>query len=325
MYSTEELQFILNSAFKKEKFLSEPKELYEPFRYILSFGGKRLRPLLVLLSCDMFGGKINHAIAPAIAIELFHNFTLMHDDIMDNAPIRRGKTTVHEKFNTNTAILSGDVMMVYAYRYLIKNLHPHILKNVLETFNETAIKVCEGQQLDMNYETQEATIRQYLKMIELKTAMLIAGSLKIGALISGASEKNTRLIFEFGKDIGIAFQLQDDILDTFGDGGKIGKKIGGDIVQNKKTFLYLKALELADVKTKRKLKQLYLIKPFVSSDKKVKDVIRIFAELNILSHAEKLKQNYLKSANQSLDSITIPQKKKMLIKKMSAQLLNREN
>lgn len=329
VFSIKELHSILHSTFEKEKFSFQPKELYEPFNYILSLGGKRLRPLLVLMSCDMFGGKIEDAISPAIGIELFHNFTLMHDDIMDKAPLRRGKPTVHKKFNTNIAILSGDVMFAYAYQYMLK-VNEKVLPGIFKTFNDTAIKVCEGQQWDMNYETQQATIEQYLKMIELKTAALLAGSLKIGALVGATEsvaptiEDDIENIYEFGKNIGIAFQLQDDILDTFGDGKKVGKQVGGDIIQGKKTFLYLKAMELADKKSRQELTHLYFDKSIIKKQK-VEKVISIFNELKILQYAEKMKMKFLVKANQSLNAIRIPNGRKTEIRKIAGLLLNRES
>ena len=230
----------IEEALKAKNYGSNPKELYEPIAYIMSLGGKRLRPVLVFMACDFFDGDISQALHPAIAIELFHNFTLVHDDLMDNAPLRRNQPTVHEKWNSSIAILSGDVMMVRAYQELCQ-AKVNYLPELLKVFSETAVKVCEGQQYDMNYESmQKVSIAQYLKMIELKTAVLLGGALKIGSIVGGAKEEEAQLLFDFGKNIGIAFQLQDDILDVYADAAKFGKQKGGDIIANKKTYLLLK-------------------------------------------------------------------------------------
>jgi len=238
------------------KLPEEPKKLYEPIRYTLSLGGKRMRPVLLLLGCDLFDGNIEKAISAALAVELFHNFTLMHDDIMDNAPLRRNQPTTHQKWNKNVAILSGDLMLVKAYE-LLNSCETENLSGILNVFNEAATKVCEGQQMDMDFEEKETIfIDEYIKMISLKTAALLAGSLKIGAILGGASADDSRKLQEFGKHIGIAFQLQDDLLDVFGNPEKFGKTVGGDIIANKKTFLFLKAFELADALQKRTLQNL---------------------------------------------------------------------
>ena len=233
-----------------QKFSAElyitPAELYEPVRYMLSIGGKRIRPLFVLMSCNLFGGKTKDAIPSALAIELFHNFTLIHDDIMDNATLRRNNLTVHSKWNNNIAILSGDVMMIQAYQSIAESkLLSRIFDSVLSVFNQMAIKICEGQQLDLNYEQErKISIPQYYKMIELKTAVLLASCMKIGSLTGGATKEDANNLYEFGKNIGMAFQLQDDLLDVYGDTEKFGKQKGGDIIANKKTFLLCKAQEL---------------------------------------------------------------------------------
>ena len=236
----------IEAALKDKKYGSNPKELYEPIAYIMSLGGKRLRPVLVFIATDMFDGDAAKALHPALAIELFHNFTLVHDDLMDKAPLRRNQPTVHEKWNNNIAILSGDAMMVRAYQELCL-ADPSMLPQLLEIFSDTAVKVCEGQQYDMNYESMtKVSIQQYIKMIELKTAVLLGGALKIGAVIGGAREEDAQRLYDFGKHIGIAFQLQDDILDVYADAAKFGKQKGGDIIANKKTYLLLKAIEMAE-------------------------------------------------------------------------------
>ncbi|RYE17915.1 MAG: polyprenyl synthetase family protein [Sphingobacteriales bacterium] len=267
MKKLNELQDIIIDGISQLSYPARPAELYQPISYILSIGGKRLRPALVLMACDMFGGDVNAAVKPALAIEVFHNFTLMHDDIMDNAPLRRGKVTVHEKWNSNIAILSGDVMMVEANK-LIMQVDDRILRTVMTIFNETAQGVCEGQQFDMNFEQDnQVSIDGYLGMIRLKTAVLLGGALKIGALIGGADAANAENLYQFGVNLGIAFQLQDDILDVYGDPEKFGKQVGGDIISNKKTFLLIKATELAKEQESTDLAQWVATKDFNTTEK----------------------------------------------------------
>ena len=264
----------VNQALDSLSLDKEPKELYDPIKYTLDLGGKRIRPALLLLANDLFGGTDDKAINSALAIEVFHNFTLVHDDIMDDAPLRRGKDTVYKKWDTNIAILSGDVMLVQAIQLLSKNNHAH-LHDVLNIFNTTAIQVCEGQQMDMNFETSSSVaIDDYLKMIELKTAVLVAASLKIGAILGQASSDSSHHIYEFGKNLGIAFQLMDDILDLYGNPEKVGKRVGGDVIANKKTYLLLKAQELATGKTKKDL-DFCLTSSALTSEQKVEKVTAI--------------------------------------------------
>src|SRR3978361_2125846 len=245
MKKLKELQLLIEQALAELEVPQYPAELYEPIKYILSLGGKRMRPALLLMACDLFGGDVKKAISAALAIEVFHNFTLMHDDIMDNAPLRRGKTTVHERWNNNVGILSGDVMLIEGYKLMMQVDQP-LLRPILNIFNETAVGVCEGQQLDMEFETRNNVgIDEYITMIRLKTAVVLGGALKIGALIGGASTADATLMHTFGEQLGIAFQWQDDILDVYGDPEKCGKQVGGDIISNKKTYLLLKALESA--------------------------------------------------------------------------------
>lgn len=288
-----EYQKLIEDALKGRSYGAHPRELYEPIEYIMSLGGKRMRPVLVLMACDFFDGDVQQALSPSIAIELFHNFTLVHDDIMDKAPLRRGKETVHVKWNDNIAILSGDAMMVRAYQELCKFDHA-LLPALLEIFSDTAAKVCEGQQLDMNYErVAKVSIPNYIKMIELKTAVLLGGALKIGALIGGAREEDAQRLYNFGKHIGIAFQLQDDILDVYADADKFGKQKGGDIIANKKTYLLLKAIEMAE--SNRYLKeelQQWIAAPHFDAKEKVEAVTNIYNFLNVkeLARAEMKKQ-----------------------------------
>src|ERR1700744_2149787 len=254
MKKLEDLQQIISEAVDKQTFPHYLAALYEPISYILSIGGKRMRPALLLMACDLFGGDVDDALAPALAIEVFHNFTLMHDDIMDNAPLRRGRTTVHERWNKNVAILSGDVMLIEGYK-LMMQVKDHLLRQILDIFNNTAVGGCAGQQVDMEFEERnDVQIDEYINMIRLKTAVVLGGALKIGALIGGADTEDAVLLQAFGEQLGVAFQLQDDILDVFGDPEKFGKQVGGDILSNKKTFLLLKALELADDGQSQELK-----------------------------------------------------------------------
>lgn len=235
---------LIEKTLHEQSFDSNPIELYEPISYILGLGGKRLRPAMVLAACELFEGDIDKALLPALAIEVFHNFSLVHDDIMDDASLRRGQKTVHEKWNSNIAILSGDAMLVKAYQY-IAEVDPKILPEVLEIFSQTALEICEGQQMDMNFESrQDVPEAEYLEMIRLKTAVLLGAALQIGALIGGASSQSAASLYKFGINAGLAFQVQDDLLDAFGDPEKVGKKAGGDILQDKKTLLMIYAKEL---------------------------------------------------------------------------------
>ncbi|MEK6614585.1 MAG: polyprenyl synthetase family protein [Bacteroidota bacterium] len=303
-----------------------PAELYEPIRYMLSLGGKRIRPLFVLLACDLFGGKMDDAIYSALAIELFHNFTLVHDDIMDNAPLRRNQPTVHQKWNSSTAILSGDVMMVKAYQLISKSkMHDAILP----VFNKMAAEVCEGQQWDLNYEhANKISITQYFKMIELKTAVLFAASMKIGALLGGGKGENIKNIYEFGKNIGIAFQLQDDLLDVYGEEKKFGKQRGGDIIANKKTFLLLKARELTSNHhyLKEELEQWIGVKTSNEKDtsKKVKAVTCIYDFVNIKKITKEEISSFHRKAIAALEKVSARVKKKKHLIDFTTILLKRE-
>jgi geranylgeranyl diphosphate synthase type II len=314
----------VNQALDSLSLDKEPKELYAPIKYTLDIGGKRIRPALLLLANDLFGGTDDKAINSALAIEVFHNFTLVHDDIMDDAPLRRGKDTVYKKWNTNIAILSGDVMLVQAIQLLSKNNHAH-LHDVLNIFNTTAIQVCEGQQMDMNFETSSSVaIDDYLKMIELKTAVLVAASLKIGAILGQASSDSSHHIYEFGKNLGIAFQLMDDILDLYGNPEKVGKRVGGDVIANKKTYLLLKAQELATGKTKKDL-DFCLTSSALTSEQKVEKVTAIFNELNIKKLANEEMNLFYNTAISHLDSIDALDEKKQVFETFAKNLMNRES
>ena len=323
MYTKEELQDIISAAFNRASFRFEPSSLYNPIEYMMDLGGKRLRPLLTLMSCDMFGGEIENALAPAIGLELFHNFTLLHDDIMDVAPLRRGRETVYKKWNTNSAILSGDTLFVMAYEYVTKT-NSSLLPEVLELFNDTARKVCEGQQYDMDYEHRtDVSIEDYIRMIRLKTAVLIACSLKLGAIIAGAPASDADLIYTFGEHLGLAFQLQDDYLDVFGEVKKFGKEIGNDIVTNKKTFLYLKAFELAKAESLEKLNE-HFHKKTIKQAEKINMITGIYRELHIDAMTRLLIDDYFSKALAVLSDISIEEGKKKFLLELAGQMVNRE-
>lgn len=315
----------IEDALKDKKYGSNPKELYEPISYIMSLGGKRLRPVLVFIAADIFDGDTSKALHPALAIELFHNFTLVHDDLMDKAPLRRNQPTVHEKWNSNIAILSGDAMMVRAYQELCL-ADPTMLPQLLEIFSDTAVKVCEGQQYDMNYESMtKVSIQQYIKMIELKTAVLLGGALKIGAAIGGAREEDAQRLYDFGKHIGIAFQLQDDILDVYADAAKFGKQKGGDIIANKKTYLLLKALEMAESNRymKEELRQ-WIAAPQFDAKEKVEAVINIYNFLNVKELARTEMQKHYELALTFLKDIPVDDAKKKSLVNFAESLMVRE-
>jgi len=316
---------LIDNALKDKQYGSYPKELYDPISYVMSLGGKRLRPLLVLMGNDLFGGDTEKAIHPAIAIELFHNFTLVHDDIMDKAPLRRNQTTVHKKWNENVAILSADAMMVKAYQELCK-ADFNFLPTLLDIFSDTALKVCEGQQLDMNYETQtKVSILNYLKMIELKTAVLLGGSLKIGAILGGANQTDSQTMYDFGKHVGIAFQLQDDILDIFGDSEKFGKQKGGDIISNKKTYLLLKALEMVEGnKYMKEELHLWINAPVFEPSEKVEAVTNIYNFLNVRELANKEMEKQYAIGMSLLNSLHVADDKKKNIINFTDSLMVRE-
>jgi len=324
MRQVEELQKMFLSYLETESFDQPPQELYQPVNYILQLGGKRLRPVLLLMGANLFTQNFKNALPAALAIEIFHNFSLVHDDIMDKAPLRRGQPTVHIRYGQNAGILSGDVMLILTYQYLSKLSNPSQLPQILETFNRLAIEVCEGQQYDMNFETQSSVeISDYLRMIELKTSVLIAGALKIGAIIGGGGEKDATELYEFGRNVGIAFQLQDDILDTFGDPEKFGKKTGGDIVQNKKTFLLLKAMELANESEKKTLNH-WINQDNGSESEKINAVTQIYKQLNVQQLATELMERYLLTAFDHLEAVGVEKSRKNILKKLANQLMMRE-
>ena len=309
------------SFLNKKIYLKEPVNLYEPIDYILQLGGKRLRPILTLMTCDIFNGNVKDAYDAALAIEVFHNFTLIHDDIMDSAPIRRGKATVHKKWNINSGILSGDAMMIVAYQCL-ENYEPVIFKKLMLLFNKTALEVCEGQQYDMDFETRNnVSIAEYLTMITYKTSVLVAAAMQMGAIIANTKDEEAEAIYNFGLNLGIAFQLQDDYLDTFGDEAIFGKQIGGDITENKKTFLFLKALEISNTEDREQLLRLY--NSIDNNYKKVRDVTQIFEKNKIPEITVKEIEFYTNKAFIILEKLSISEEKKLVLKNFGLNLMNR--
>jgi len=320
MQSFEQLLTAFEKRFKVRHFPDNPETLYDPAQYILGIGGKRVRPVLCLMGNELFDDIKPSAWEAATAVELFHNFTLIHDDIMDQAPLRRGMETVHTKYGTNTALLAGDVVMIMAYEHL-KKIDPQILPQILSIFNKTALEVSEGQQLDMDFEKRaEVSLDEYLQMITLKTSVLLAGSLQIGALIGGAGEGNARHIYEFGKNLGIAFQVQDDYLDAFGDPEKFGKQVGGDILANKKTFLMIQALKTASVNDKNRLIELQSM----NIPEKVQEVLEIFKKSGVDEWAMTLKNNYIEKAFEHLEAIAVIGHRKEPLRELATFLVQRQ-
>jgi Geranylgeranyl pyrophosphate synthase len=321
MHSFEQLAKQFAEHFNQPLFPSAPASLYDASHYFLKMGGKRIRPVLCLMGNELFDEIKPDAWSVATAVELFHNFTLIHDDIMDRAPLRRGMETVHKKYGDSTAILAGDVMQVAAYEQLNK-IQSSYLHQILGLFNKTARQVCEGQQLDMDYEKMEAVAHdQYLQMIELKTSVLLAASLKMGAILGGAGERNQNLLYEFGRKLGLAFQVQDDYLDAFGDPEKFGKQVGGDIRANKKTFLLIHALETANEERKRELKSLLE----TDREDKVQTVINLFRDCGIDDWALELKNRFLDEAFQHLEDIAVLSARKKPLKELALFLVQREH
>ncbi len=313
-----------NQYLQLNRFSKAPESLYAPIDYIMQMGGKRFRPLLVLMAYKLWHDEVEKALPAALAVELFHNFSLVHDDIMDEAPLRRGNPSVHIKYGLNAGILSGDVMLIYVYA-LLQQLEIGGKNNeLIGHFNEVAIKVCEGQQYDIDFEAQQqVSIPGYIKMIEYKTAVLMGGALRMGALIAGAPETDQHHLNEFGRQIGIAFQIQDDLLDTFGDPAKFGKKVGGDIVQNKKTFLVLKALELAEQPTQDRL--IHLLNTETEDEKaKIDEVTALFNQLDIRDHTLKAMESYLDKGFEHLRQVSVLPERKALLETTAKSFVSRE-
>lgn len=319
-----ELQELVSKRIKEKKYSKYPEQLYDPLDYIMGLGGKRMRPVLVLLAHHLYSENHEEAIEAAIAVETFHNFSLIHDDIMDAAPIRRGKPTVHEKWNQNTAILSGDVMLIEAYEMFV-NYPKEILHDLLKIFNRTAIQVCEGQQIDMLFETQaDVKEEEYIHMIELKTAVLLGCSLEIGAIIAKAPAEEIKMLYEFGRLMGIAFQLQDDYLDVYANPEKFGKQVGGDIISNKKTFLWIEAHSLANKEQLAELKHWENI-PVFKAEEKVAAITKIYNELNIPQLTENKIKEYADQAFAILEKVKGKESVKAMLVKLAEDLLVRES
>lgn len=321
MLNISQLKKIFLDHLDANDFTSEPKTLYDPANYIVRLGGKRIRPVLSLAASEMFGGTPEEALAAAMAVELFHNFSLVHDDVMDNASLRRGKATVHSKWDLNTAILSGDVLLIEAYDQLLKYPDTTAME-LLRIFVNTSREICIGQQLDIDFESKEdLLISEYIHMISLKTSVLLAASLQMGAIVAQANAHDQKHLYNFGKNLGIAFQVQDDLLDSFGDSEKVGKQIGGDILQNKKTYLYLKTLELAEDKDKKKLKHFFTPNNGVSSKEKIEQVLSLFKNYHVDVYAHELKNSYKDLATSHLNALKVDEEKKQTMHEL-IQFLN---
>lgn len=322
MESMKHYQDYFDKHLKSYNQSKTPKNLYEPIQYVLEIGGKRLRPILTLITADCFGGNISDSLNAALAIEVFHNFTLIHDDIMDNASLRRGKQTVHEKWNINTGILSGDAMLIMAYK-LFESYPQSQSQELIKLFSKTALEVCEGQQYDIDFGNRfDVTTAEYLKMIEYKTAVLVASAMQMGAIIADASSEDQQKCFDFGRNLGIAFQLKDDYLDTFGDPKTFGKQIGGDIIENKKTYLFTKSIEMGSEATRNILKELYN-QDLSNNEKKIFKVIEIFNETGAADANCIAIKKYTEKAFSSLKSLSIDSSKKNLLRDFGTQLMSR--
>lgn len=301
----------------------QPSTLFEPARYTFSLGGKRLRPMLTLLAADMFGGDIDDVVKSAIGVEIFHNFSLLHDDLMDNADMRRGNPTVHKKWNANTAILSGDAMVIESYKY-ISDVEPKYLPQILDLFSNTAMSICKGQQYDMDFEQRDdVSESEYIEMITLKTAVLLGCALKIGAILSDASDKDASALYEFGINIGLAFQLKDDLLDVYGDPKVFGKNLGGDILSNKKTYLLIKALKSSDDNQGAALSKWLKAKDYIPEEK-ISAVKNIYDELNLKAISEKIIENYYLASLECLRSISVSDERKRDLTEFAKSLMYRE-
>ncbi|KAF2079611.1 polyprenyl synthetase family protein [Flavobacterium sharifuzzamanii] len=323
MYSTAQYTDFFISYLETQIIDKEPKNLYDPIEYIMAMGGKRLRPTLTLLTTDFFGADYKLALPAALAIEVFHNSSLIHDDIIDEDPIRRGKPTVHKKWNTNTAILAGDAMIILTYEHL-QNYEPNLFKDLIKAVNKMGIKVCEGQILDVDFETrQDVTVSEYLKMIKYKTGALIGTSMKMGAIIAQTSQENCDLIYEFGINIGLAFQLQDDYLDLFGDTPTFGRRLGGDIISNKKTYLYFKALEIVTETEKELLKNLYAVR-LKDNTNKIKAITELFLKSGVPKATQESIKKYTFKASKILDKINIEENNKKLLRDFAESLIGRQ-
>ena len=321
MTELKEYTAYIDKNLKDISFPSKPSELYDPIRYFLNIGGKRIRPILTLLGAELFGADKELAISQALSIEVFHNFTLVHDDIMDEAPLRRNQATVHHKWNTNVGILSGDVMIIKAYQLLCQ-INNKELPEALDIFSKTAVEVCEGQQMDMDFESRnDVSIAEYIEMIRLKTSVLLGAALTIGAIVANASEKDKENIYAFGQNIGIAFQIQDDILDLYADPLKFGKQVGGDVIANKKTILYLTALTDATKEQREILKQL---DNDINIELKITRTRQLFDQLKVKESCKERMQSYYSLAKENLDKINVPDENKRKLLELASFLMDRE-
>ncbi|OUD36046.1 polyprenyl synthetase family protein [Flavobacterium sp. FPG59] len=323
MHNIVQYQEFLSAYLQSQYETKEPRNLYEPIHYILDLGGKRMRPVLTLMSAEVFDADYKKALPAALAVEVFHNFSLVHDDIMDDAPLRRGHETVHEKWNINTGILSGDAMLILAYQYF-EQYEPLIFRDLAKLFSKTALEVCEGQQWDVDFEDRtDVTIPEYLKMIQYKTAVLVAAAMKMGAIIAETSVENANLIYDFGLNLGLAFQLQDDFLDAFGNPETFGKQVGGDIIENKKTYLYLKAVAFSNEKEAEELKSLFSIQPEDSTDK-IERVKALFNSSGASKATQDAIQDFTFKAFQTLDKMNISAEKKQMLRAFGENLMGRK-
>jgi geranylgeranyl diphosphate synthase type II len=323
MHSIQQYQEFVLEYLKSEQHDKEPRNLYEPVTYILGLGGKRIRPVLTLMSAEIFDASYKEALPAALAVEVFHNFSLIHDDIMDDAPLRRGNETVHEKWDVNTGILSGDAMLILAYQYF-EQYEPSVFRDLAKLFSKTALEVCEGQQWDVDFENREdVTLSEYLKMIQYKTAVLLGAAMKMGAIIAQTSTQNAHLIYDFGLHLGIAFQLQDDYLDAYGNPETFGKQVGGDIIENKKTYLYLKAMEFATLDQKEQLLHLYSIKP-QDNFEKIESVKELFIATGASPATQNAIQEYTQKASDTLNKLEIHPDKKSILRAFGENLMGRK-
>ena len=323
MHTIQQYQEFLLDYLQSQYETKEPRNLYEPIHYILDLGGKKMRPVLTLMSAEVFDADYKKALPAALAVEVFHNFSLVHDDIMDDAPLRRGHETVHEKWNINTGILSGDAMLILAYQYF-EQYEPLIFRDLAKLFSKTALEVCEGQQWDVDFEDRnDVTIAEYLKMIQYKTAVLVAAAMKMGAIIAETSVENANLIYDFGLNLGLAFQLQDDFLDAFGNPETFGKQVGGDIIENKKTYLYLKAVAFSNQEDAEELKRLFAIQPEDSTDK-IERVKALFNSSGASKATQDAIQDFTFKAFQMLDQMNINDDKKAMLKAFGENLMGRK-
>lgn len=321
MVTIEQLSELINNRLESLDYKRRPENLYSPIEYALGMGGKRLRPLLVLVACEMFGGNVDEALDMAVGIEMYHNHTLLHDDVMDNADVRRGRPTVHRKWGENSAILSGDTMLILAYKYIMRA--GRNVGKILELFTETALQVCEGQQFDMEFESRkDVSADEYMEMIKLKTAVLLACALKAGAVVAGASDTESGLLYEYGIQIGLAFQLQDDILDVYGDEKVFGKKIGGDILCDKKTYLLIKALEKGSDNDIAEFNK-WIGNDLCEPSEKIRAVTDLYSKLGVRQDAEVLMDACYEKAMKCLEGINVPAERKAVLLSLTKKLVNR--